>query len=267
MSDEMMNRHSVEFHGVSLRYRIAAERGINSIKEWAIRWITRRMRFQDLVALSDVSFAIPVGQTVGIIGHNGAGKSTLLRVAAGILRPTAGTAIVRGHQAPVIELGFGFEAELSGRENIFFNGALLGRSQSEMEARLDEIVEFADLAGFIDQPIRTFSTGMAARLAFAVATTVEAQIILLDEVLAVGDASFQLKCHQRLKEFRDSGITIMLVSHDLTTVKSMCDDVLWLDRGSLRAYGPAAEIVPMYEASIGEEPTVGGAIETTTRSE
>jgi ABC-2 type transport system ATP-binding protein len=194
MSDQVMNGHSVEFRGVSLRYRIAAERGIKSIKEWAIRWITRQMRFRDLVALADVSFEVPVGHTVGIIGHNGAGKSTLLRVAAGILRPTAGTAIVRGRQAPVIELGLGFEAELSGRENIFFNGALLGRSQAEMEARLEEIVAFADLGGFIDQPIRTYSTGMVARLAFAVATTVDAQILLLDEVLAVGDASFRLKC-------------------------------------------------------------------------
>jgi len=262
----VMNEPSVDFSHVSLRYRILAERGINSFKEWSIRWITRRMRYQELVALSDVSFEVPSGHAVGIIGHNGAGKSTLLRVAAGILRPSHGVAIVRGRQAPVIELGLGFEAELSGRENIFFNGALLGRSQAEMEDRLEEIVDFADLDEFIEQPIRTYSTGMVARLAFAVATTVDAQILLLDEVLAVGDASFRLKCQQRLEAFRQAGITILLVSHDLDAVEKMCDEVLWLDKGSVRAYGPAAEVVPRYRASVDEGSTVGGAIETTAKS-
>jgi ABC-type polysaccharide/polyol phosphate transport system ATPase subunit len=257
----MMDEPAVEFSRVSLRYRILAERGINSFKEWMIRWLTRRMRFQELIALSDVSFAVPSGHTLGIIGHNGAGKSTLLRVAAGILRPTAGIALVRGRQAPVIELGLGFEAELSGRENIFFNGALLGRSLSEMESRLDEIVAFADLAEFIDQPIRTYSTGMVARLAFAVATTVDAQILLLDEVLAVGDESFRIKCQERLQSFRDAGITILLVSHDLDAVEKMCDEVLWLDKGAVRAFGPAEEVVSGYRESVEEGPVVGGAIE------
>jgi ABC-type polysaccharide/polyol phosphate transport system ATPase subunit len=256
----MADLPAVEFRSVSLRYRIMAERGINSFKEWTIRWLTRRMRYQELVALSDVSFTVPGGHAVGIIGHNGAGKSTLLRIAAGILRPTRGTAVVRGRQAPVIELGLGFEAELSGRENIFFNGALLGRSQAEMEARLDEIVEFADLDEFIDQPIRTYSTGMVARLAFAVAITVDARILLLDEVLAVGDASFRLKCQDRLQRFRDEGITILLVSHDLDAVEKMCDEVLWLDKGSMRAFGAATEVVGMYRASVSESQTVGGAI-------
>ncbi len=257
----MTKQPSVEFHGVSLRYRILAERGITSFKEWMIRWLTRRMRFQELIALSEVSFTVVSGHTLGIIGHNGAGKSTLLRVAAGILRPTTGVAIVRGRQAPVIELGLGFEAELSGRENIFFNGALLGRSLAEMEQRLDEIVAFADLDEFIDQPIRTYSTGMVARLAFAVATTVDAQILLLDEVLAVGDESFRIKCQQRLQSFRDAGITILLVTHDLDAVAAMCDEVLWLDKGTVRAFGPAEEVVSAYRRSVDEGPVVGGAIE------
>jgi len=259
-----MSEESVDFQHVSLRYRILAERGINSFKEWAIRWITRRMRYQELVALSDVCFTVEAGRAVGIIGHNGAGKSTLLRVAAGILRPTEGTAIVRGRQAPVIELGLGFEAELTGRENIFFNGALLGRSPDEMEERLDEIVAFADLHEFIDQPIRTYSTGMVARLAFAVATTVDAHVLLLDEVLAVGDASFRHKCQERLRTFRDAGVTILLVSHDLEAVVKMCDEVLWLDKGVVRAYGPAPEVVARYKDSVAEGPTVGGTIESTT---
>ncbi len=259
-----MSEASVEFHHVSLRYRISAEQGINSFKEWAIRWITRRMRYQELVALSDVSFSVGTGRSLGIIGHNGAGKSTLLRVAAGILRPTGGKAIVRGRQAPVIELGLGFEAELSGRENIYFNGALLGRTPAEMEERMEEIVSFADLDEFIDQPIRTYSTGMIARLAFAVATTVDAQILLLDEVLAVGDASFRIKCQNRLEKFREAGVTILLVTHDLDAVETMCDEALWLDKGMVRAFGSSPKIVARYKASIAEGPTVGGAIESTT---
>jgi ABC-2 type transport system ATP-binding protein len=259
-----MSEASVEFHHVSLRYRISAEQGINSFKEWAIRWITRRMRYRELVALSDISFSVTAGHAVGIIGHNGAGKSTLLRVAAGILRPTGGKAIVRGRQAPVIELGLGFEAELSGRENIYFNGALLGRTPAEMKERMEEIVSFADLHEFIDQPIRTYSTGMIARLAFAVATTVDAQILLLDEVLAVGDASFRIKCQNRLEKFREAGVTILLVTHDLDAVETMCDEALWLDKGVVRAFGRSPEIVARYKASIVEGPTVGGAIESTT---
>ena len=258
----MMNQPAVEFHDVSLRYRILAERGITSLKEMAIRWVSSRIRYQELVALADVSITVESGRALGVIGHNGAGKSTLLRVAAGILRPTVGTAIVRGRQAPVIELGLGFEAELSGRENIFFNGALLGRSPEEMAGRLDEIVAFADLANFIDQPIRTYSTGMVARLAFAVATTVDAQILLLDEVLSVGDASFRMKCQERLQEFRDTDVTILLVSHDLEAITKMCDLVLWLDRGRVRSFGPADEVVEEYKASVGGGQAVGGAIET-----
>lgn len=258
-----MSHLAVDFQNVSLRYRIMTERGITSLKEMAIRWMASRIRYQELAALSDVSFSIESGRSLGIIGHNGAGKSTLLRVAAGILRPTVGKAIVRGRQAPVIELGLGFEAELSGRENIFFNGALLGRSPEEMSDRLYEIVAFADLAEFIDQPIRTYSTGMVARLAFAVATTVDAQILLLDEVLSVGDASFRMKCQKRLQEFRETDITILLVSHDLDAVGKMCDVALWLDRGRIRGFGPAAEIVEEYKASVGEGQSVGGAIETT----
>jgi ABC-2 type transport system ATP-binding protein len=257
-----MSDPAVEFHDVSLRYRIMAERGITSFKEWVIRRLTSRIHYHELVALSHLTFSLEPGHALGIIGHNGAGKSTLLRVAAGILTPTRGTAIVRGRQAPVIELGLGFEAELSGRENIFFNGALLGRSPIEMDRRLDEIVEFAELAEFIDQPIRTYSTGMVARLAFSIATTVDAQILLLDEVLSVGDVNFRIKCVQRLEEFREDGVTILLVSHDLDAVAVMCDHVLWLDRGVARRFGRAAEVVDEYRSSVGEDHLVGGAIET-----
>ena len=257
----MNQQPAVEFHDVSLRYRIMADRGITSLKEMAIRWMVSRIRYKELVALSSVTFSVSSGHALGVIGHNGAGKSTLLRVAAGILRPTKGTSIVRGRQAPVIELGLGFEAELSGRENIFFNGALLGRTPAEMADRLDEIVAFADLAQFIDQPLRTYSTGMVARLAFSVAITVDAQILLLDEILSVGDAGFQVKCKERLLSLRDTDITILLVSHDLVAVSEMCDLVLWLDRGRMRGFGPATEVVAEYLASVAEGQAEGGAIE------
>ncbi len=218
------------------------------------------------MALSHVSFSLEPARALGIIGHNGAGKSTLLRVAAGILTPTEGSAVMRGRMAPVIELGLGFEAELSGRENVFFNGALLGRSHDEMEERLGEIVDFAELDEFIDQPIRTYSTGMVARLAFAIATTIDAQILLLDEVLSVGDESFRRKCNERLESFRTAGVTILLVSHDLDAVQNICDEALWLEHGVVRGHGPASEVVAAYRASVSGESTVGGAIEISRKS-
>lgn len=261
MSEPVLQPPSIEFRNVWLRYRIMEEQGINSFKEWAIKWMTRRVRYRELVALRDVSFTLPAGGSIGVIGHNGAGKSTLLRVAAGILRPTSGTAIIRGRLAPILDLGFGFEAELSGRENIFFNGALLGRSPAEMNERFNEIVDFADLHEFIDQPLRTYSTGMAARLAFAVATTVDAKILLLDEVFAVGDAGFYLKCEQRIQEYQRRGISVLLVSHDLAAVEMLCDNALWLDKGRVRGFGPPSEIIPRYQAAVDEGSTVGGDIE------
>jgi ABC-2 type transport system ATP-binding protein/lipopolysaccharide transport system ATP-binding protein len=245
-----MQQPAIEFHDVSLRYK-KPDHGIISLKEWVIHSLTSRMAWRELHALSHVSFTVEAGKSFGIIGPNGAGKSTLLRVAGGILAPTEGEAIMRGSIAPIIELGTGFEHELSGRENIFFNGALLGSSRAEMEARFDEIVAFSELEDFIDAPLRTYSTGMVARLAFAVATTVEPSILILDEVLAVGDERFKLKCEQRMSSFRENGATIMLVSHHLEMMEIMCDEVLWLDHGEMRAIGPATEVVKLYLESVG----------------
>lgn len=257
-----MSEPSIDFLDVSLRFRILSERGIVTFKEWAIRWLTSKISYRELVALSHVSFSLKPARSLGIIGHNGAGKSTLLRVAAGILEPTQGTAIMRGRVAPVIELGLGFEAELSGRENVFFNGALLGRSREEMQERLGEIVDFAELDEFIDQPIRTYSTGMVARLAFAIATTVDAQVLLLDEVLSVGDESFRRKCNERLESFQQKGVSILLVSHDLDAVQNICDKALWLEHGMVRGFGQSSEIVAAYRASVSGDSTVGGTIES-----
>jgi ABC-type polysaccharide/polyol phosphate transport system ATPase subunit len=258
-----MSEAAIEFRDVSLRYRLLAERGIVTLKEWAIRRLTTKMAYQELCALDGVSFSLEPGRTLGIIGHNGAGKSTLLRIAGGILAPTGGEAIIRGRLAPIIELGLGFEGELSGCENIFFNGALLGRSREEMLLRFDEIVEFSELGEFIEQPIRTYSTGMLARLAFAIATTVDAHILLLDEVMSVGDERFRIKCQERIASFREAGVTILVVSHDLDAIEKLCDDVLWLDHGVARALGPAAGVVESYRSDVDQmqtESAVGGTV-------
>ena len=245
-----MNQPSIEFRNVSLDYKLPTEGRISSIKEWAIRRLTRKLTFRWMRALEDVSFTAESGVTLGVIGHNGAGKSTLLRVAAGILQPSAGVATMRGEIAPIIELGTGFEFELSGRENIFFNGALLGRSWGDMNGRVNEIIEFSELGEFIDNPIRTYSTGMVVRLAFAIATTVDPSILLLDEVLSVGDQRFQAKCNRRMLDFQDRGVTTVLVSHDLSAIERICTECLWLDHGRLMASGPVDEVISKYQVWI-----------------
>lgn len=238
----------IELQNVSVRYR---EARVRSLKEAVIHHLTAHPKAGYFYSLRDVSLTIAHGQSVGIIGANGAGKSTLLRIAAGIIRPSEGVAISRGSVAPVLELGTGFEAELSGRENIFFNGALLGLSRSFMKAREQEIIAFSDLEPFIDAPLRTYSTGMIARLAFAVATAIDADTILLDEILAVGDASFQMRCQERIDGFVKRGATILLVSHDLTTIETMCSRAIWVSHGKIVADGPSLDVVAEYRAASG----------------
>ncbi|MGH9422486.1 MAG: ABC transporter ATP-binding protein [Thermoanaerobaculia bacterium] len=240
------NLNVIELQGVSVRYR---EKRIRSLKEAVIQSVTAHPKTGYFYSLQNVSTTIHHGEAVGIIGPNGAGKSTLLRVAAGIISPSEGVAIRRGNVAPVLELGTGFEAELSGRENIFFNGALLGFSRSFMRSRQDEIIAFSGLEPFIDVPLRTYSTGMVARLAFAVATAIDAETILLDEIFAVGDAAFQLQCQSRINRFVSNGATIVIVSHDLTTLENMCSRALWLSGGQIVADGPVIEVVSRYRLS------------------
>jgi ABC-2 type transport system ATP-binding protein len=236
----------IELQGVSVRFR---EKKIRSLKEAVIRGLTAHPRSGFFYSLRDVSLAIRHGEAVGIIGPNGAGKSTLLRVAAGIIAPSEGVATRRGTVAPVMELGTGFEAELSGRENIFFNGALLGFSRSYMRSRVDDIIAFSGIEPFIDAPLRTYSTGMVARLAFAVATAIEAETILLDEILAVGDAAFRRQCDARIERFVSNGATVALVSHDLDPLERLCSRVLWVSEGRVVADGAAAEVVARYRLS------------------
>jgi len=233
----------IELEGVSVRFR---EKKIRSLKEAVIRGLTAHPRSGFFYSLRDVSLTIRQGEAVGIIGANGAGKSTLLRVAAGIVSPSAGVAIRRGTVAPVMELGTGFEAELSGRENIFFNGALLGFSRSYMRSRVDEIIDFSGIEPFIDAPLRTYSTGMVARLAFAIATAIEAETVLLDEILAVGDAAFRRQCNARIERFVASGATVAVVSHELEPLETLCSRVLWVSEGRIVADGAAAEVIARY---------------------
>jgi len=236
----------IELHGVSVSYR--AER-IRSLKQAVIHALAGRRGGELFYGLRDVTLAIRGGESVGIIGRNGAGKSTLLRVAAGVIPPSDGTAITRGTLAPIIELGTGFEAELSGRENIFFNGALLGLSRAFMRRRVDEVIDFAGIEPFIDAPLRTYSTGMVARLAFAVATSVEAETILLDEVLAVGDAAFRRRCTERIERFVKGGATVVVVSHELDTLNDLCARAVWVDGGRVVDDGAAGDVIARYEQS------------------
>lgn len=206
----------------------------------------RRARHEEFWAVRDVSFEIPTGSTFGIIGSNGSGKSTLLKCLAGILSPDKGELRVNGRLSALLELGAGFHPELSGRENIYLNGAILGMTNKEIARRFDDIVEFAGLGNFIDTPVKNYSSGMVVRLGFAIAANVEPEILLIDEVLAVGDAAFQQRCYEKIEQFRHDGRTIVLVSHGLSQVEQICDHAAWIDKGSLKQIGTALEVVRSY---------------------
>lgn len=201
-------------------------------------------------ALNQVSFSIGKGETFGILGRNGAGKSTLLAVIAGVLRPTSGTVAIQGRISPLLELGLGFSHELTGRENILINGVLLGLRKREVVTRIDAIVHFAGLADFIDQPLKTYSSGMQSRLGFAIATHTNPDILLVDEVLSVGDAEFQQKCFRRISHLKQDGATVVFVSHNLNSLESICDRAMWIDHGTVNALGAPNEVVEQYRASV-----------------
>ena len=236
---------AIALTGVSVRYFVPTE-SIRSLKEYAIRKLRGRMDHGELLALRDVSLAVRPSERVGIIGPNGAGKSTLFRVIARVRRPSEGRVVVRGRVAPLLELGLGFHGELTGRENVILHGTLLGRSRAEMKERMDRIAEFAELEAFLDTPIRKYSTGMAARLAFAAATDVDPDVLLVDEALAVGDERFRAKCHARMAGFRDRGKTFLLVSHLLDEVRETCTRAVWLAEGRIERDGPAVEVCDAY---------------------
>lgn len=247
-----MTSPAIRFEKVSLRYKIPRER-IGSLKEYAIRKIKRRLFFDEFEALRDISLEIAPGETVGVVGRNGAGKSTLLRLVARVIPPSAGRVVVVGRTAPLLELGLGLHGELTGRENVILQGCLLGFTRAEMRARMTRIVEWAELEAFLDAPIRTYSTGMAARLAFSVATDVEPDILLVDEALSVGDERFQMKCHDRMEAFRMAGKTVVLVSHALDAIRANCRRALWIHEGRLVRDGEATAVTGAYhDWSVGD---------------
>ncbi|AEW77976.1 ABC transport ATP-binding protein, putative [Aggregatibacter actinomycetemcomitans HK1651] len=202
--------------------------------------------FQEFLSLNDVSFKVKKGESWGLIGTNGSGKSTLLKLICGILKPYKGKLEVHGKISPLIELGAGFDGELTARENIYLNGALLGYDKSLMDTHFEEIIEFAELNEFIDVPIKNFSSGMSARLGFSIATIVKPEILIIDEVLAVGDAAFQEKCKKRMTEMLESGTTLLFVSHSVDQVKELCQKAIWLDKGNVKAIGDVEEITNLY---------------------
>jgi len=236
----------IRLENVSVEYRAPREQ-IRSFKEYAIRLLQGRVQHEEFKALCDVSLEVSQGEVMGVIGHNGAGKSTLLKLVSRVMKPTGGRVWVKGRIAPLLELGAGFHPELSGRENIFLNGTLLGYTHAEVEALFNEIVDFAEMWDFIDAPLRTYSTGMAVRLGFAVATARQPDILIVDEVLSVGDEQFRQKCTARMDGFRANGTTILFVTHDSKQVVSMCDRAAWLDHGRLRAIGDAQTVVDQYQ--------------------
>jgi len=237
---------AIRLTDVSVRYRLPRER-VSSFKEFAIRWAQGRIEYIDLWALSGVSLEVRPGEILGIVGRNGAGKTTLLKTIARVLHPTSGRVVVWGRLAALLDLGAGFHAELTGRENVYLFGTLLGHTRSEIDAVFDDVVAFAEMESFIDAPLRTYSTGMVARLGFAVATCRFAEVLLVDEVLAVGDARFQEKCLRRMEDYRRQGAAMAFVSHSADAVRQVCHRAAWLEHGRLAAVGSVDEVLGAYQ--------------------
>lgn len=238
---------AVVVNNVSMKFNLATER-VDNIKEYLVRKLKFKSPiFDEFWALRDVSFSINKGEPFALIGSNGSGKSTMLKIISGILTPTKGTVTVNGNIAPLIELGAGFDYELTGRENIFLNGALLGHSKRTMLEKYDEIVEFSELINFIDTPVKNYSSGMLARLGFSIATIVKPEILIVDEILAVGDQTFQNKCHKRMEDMMSGGTTVVLVSHSAEDVKRICQKAAWIDKSYLRFVGDVNEALDLYQ--------------------
>lgn len=239
----------IEVQNVSMRFRMANDR-ISSLKEYAVQLLRGKIHYDEFEALKNVSFRVEKGEVIGLIGHNGAGKSTILKVISGILKPTEGTVRLGANVVPLLELGSGFDLDMTGRENVFLNGAILGYSEEYLKSKYDEIVEFAGIGQFIDIPLRNYSSGMITRLAFSIATVVRPDILIVDEVLAVGDAEFQEKSYLRMRDLMSGGTTVLFVSHNLSQIRQMCNKVLWMDHGEMKMFGPTDIVCDAY-AGIG----------------
>ena len=241
-----MSKYVVDADHVTIRFNLSSE-NINNLKEYAIKIMKHELMFQEFLALDDVSLKVKKGEAWGLIGVNGSGKSTFLKAIAGILKPYKGTIKVRGRIAPLIELGAGFDGELTARENIYMNGTLLGHSRAFMDEHFEEIVEFANIKKFLDSPVKNFSSGMKARLGFAVATVDCPDVLIVDEALEVGDMNFRKKCRERMAELLEGGTTLLFVSHNIKTVREVCDHAIWLDKGQTKMSGDVTEVCDAYQ--------------------
>ncbi len=240
-----MNKAMIEVSDVSMRFRLNNDR-IMSLKEFVTTALRGKLDYREFTALDHVSFTVEKGETLGLIGRNGAGKSTMLKVISGILKPTEGSVVCHGNVVPMLELGSGFDMDLTGRENIFLNGAILGYGEEFLKAKYEEIVDFSELGQFIEVPIRNYSSGMLARLAFSIATVVKPEILIVDEILSVGDAQFQEKSRKRMLELMGGGTTVLFVSHSIEQIREMCNRVVWLEQGRVQADGEAEEVCDKY---------------------
>ncbi len=241
-----MGETVIKVQDVSMHFNLMEEK-VDSLKEYFMKLIKGKLLYNDFIALQHVSFTVEKGEILGLIGLNGAGKSTLLKILAGVLAPTTGKVMVKGKIAPLIEVGAGFDPELTARENIFLNGAILGHSEAYMKEHFQEIIDFAELQQFVDVPVKNFSSGMYARLGFSIATMVLPDVLIVDEVLSVGDYRFQEKCEQRMRKMIEKGVTIIMVSHDNDLIQKLCSKVVWLDHGKVKAIGDTQEICSEYE--------------------
>ncbi|MDD6200260.1 MAG: ABC transporter ATP-binding protein [Firmicutes bacterium] len=242
-------RVMIDADHVTIRFNLANQK-VDNLKEYFIKLLKKELMFQEFLAVKDVSFRVHAGEAWGLIGRNGSGKSTMLKAISGILKPYRGTVTVNGSVAPLIELGAGFDPEMTARENIFLNGCVLGHSEKFMREHFDEIVEFAELQDFLDSPIKNYSSGMRARLGFAVATMVQPEILIVDEILAVGDYKFRQKCEKRMTQMLSGGTTLLYVSHSIDEVRRLCDHALWIDKGVARMQGEVNQVCDAYMADV-----------------
>ena len=246
----------IEVNNVSMRFNMAKEKH-ESLKEYFLAAVQGRLQFEEFYALRDVSLTVERGDFYGLVGLNGSGKSTLLKVISGVFKPSAGSVTVRGTIAPLIELGAGFDFDLTARENIFLNGTVLGMTPKYIREKFDEIVEFSELRDFLDIPLKNYSSGMVSRLAFAVATTTKPDVLIADEILAVGDFLFQQKCEKRMQELMGGGTTVILVSHSIEQIERMCNKVTWLEKGRVRMQGSCGAVCAAYKDLNGHGPEAG----------
>jgi ABC-type polysaccharide/polyol phosphate transport system ATPase subunit len=246
VEDKSFMPNAVEVADVTMKFNMSKEK-IDSLKEYFIKFIKRQLRYEEFTALRGVSFSVEKGDVFGIVGLNGSGKSTLLKIISGILKPTEGAVSVSGSIAPLIELGAGFDMELTARENIYLNGSVLGHSKKFLDEHFDEIVDFSEMREFLDVPMKNYSSGMVARVGFAVATMTKPDILIVDEILGVGDFLFQEKCERRIAEMMSAGTTVLIVSHSIEQIRRLCRRALWLERGVVRGTGGVDEICARYE--------------------